>query len=59
MFTKLFETENKTQAPRTARVALLSDANVEQVTGGISGKVPGNTAPQVDGYGGSGGGTGG
>lgn len=59
MFTKLFETEKKTQAPRTDRLIPLPDANLEQVAGGISGKLPGNTAPQVDGYGGTGGGSGG
>jgi hypothetical protein len=45
MFTKLFKTEKKTQAPRTARVAPLSDANLEQVTGGISGQISGNPCP--------------
>lgn len=45
MFTKLFKTEKKTQAPRTDRVIPLSDANLEQVAGGISGKVNTTTCP--------------
>jgi hypothetical protein len=39
MFTKLFKTVKKRQAPRTASVTPLSDANLEQVRGGISGKI--------------------